>query len=178
MEHKEGAHVKTIEKLKKNLASLNIELSESDLNRIAQLPQLKHINIELLSRVIKHVRNQNERLFHRQFTKIRAKLIKIDEENENSKNTIEEFINLLSDKVIFLNVFENTFYGFTTDHQKSDFINNAIIYYHSLRDVTVSPLFSDMSIPGMTATKVIPYQTDAIRYIKMYIDHTRGFVMS
>ena len=178
----EGPRTKALEKLKKRIKTLKIDIGEDTINLIATLPQLKYMNIDLLALVIKHIEETNVQLLrYPQLRTTRNDLINIEQQSEETKDEYEEYIadfieEFLKpmEKVVFRIDFTNQFNNLDLD-SRAEFLDNTVLYYYSLRDISESNLFSKTSLPDMTEDGIAFYQADAIRYTKTYMDHVYDF---
>nr|QBK93525.1 MAG: uncharacterized protein LCPAC404_02290 [Pithovirus LCPAC404] len=171
------------ERLKKNVNAFGIQISTEELKHLEGLPQLPHINIDLLSRVISHVKITERSLEFRSIslTAVRDALAEnlrdISDKKEKppvKQTLIENFISETNEHTLFPDAFKDQLEKINGDVLQ--YLNNAILYSKSLIDIAYSKLFSDRSIPRI-AGRVKEYQADAVRYTKMYMTYRYEFTI-
>nr|QBK92705.1 MAG: uncharacterized protein LCPAC401_03430 [Pithovirus LCPAC401] len=148
------------ERLKRHLKSVNLKLEEDEITRILNMDKIEFLNLNLLSRVIKNVKDNSEN----RVSRIRFLLMesmKID--NKKIEDFIEEIGEYLIDKETLEKKLEKSY--------RPSVLESAVIYSDSLQSIRIANVFRK-NIPE---DKIDMYLADAIRYTKKYINHVHDF---
>ena len=152
------------EKLKNHLKSVKLKLEEDEITRILNIDRIEFLNLDLLSRVIKNVKDNSEKPISSTLFRLVGRITKSVEINSDD---IEKFVEEIGEYLID----EETLKKMLEKFDRASVLESARIYSNSLRSINGASIFRKNS----PLDKIDIYLADAIRYTKKYISHAHDF---
>ncbi len=154
----------TKEKFKKHLKSVKLTLEEDEIIRILNIDGIGFLNLDLLSRVIKHVKDNSEKPISLKLFQLTKKITDSVEINDDD---IEKFIKEIGEYLID----EETLKKRLEKSDRENVLESAKIYSDSLQSINDADVFRK----DIHVDKIDMYLAGAIRYTKKYINHVYDF---